>query len=544
MARAPNVEDLPEVGLRNTRDIVPIPERTALNAAIETTDAVRDVVGRIADAQNELALAQADTESAVALDGIRRRYETDDDWETAPTRARLEAETLLRGRGQELRGDATRRAWAQRSSDVLGRFDLAMGAQSRARGQALARANLLRLGETAEATAGDLGNDESTRELAVRNYAGAIDRAEELGLIDPDDAVRLQTAFSERVRGRVQDGLRAEIVERLDLDPAELADDLADPESDFRTLDPDERARYQRQAAANASGQAVDRALQHTLRTGEILSEDAIGVDWTALGDGARIQYASRVASMASAHAYAVASGDLAGRSLAEIMAAADEGESVRGRSARGHLLAARADPPGYVAATQPNVAFLRDRLHDAVAAAEAAPDDTDLRRRAVEARRAYANAQINAQSALGLSSGDIRVIDPAAITRWVRLVRGRLSPEQQEVQLSNLYERLEELYGGSLDGRDDLVDRVYSEFLEGYANAPLTTATTAPDPASVAAEGADYGVVRDQIARMIRSGGDLDDPRIDAALGRLNDADRNRLMRDPVIAEALSQSP
>ena len=543
MAQAPRSSDVPEVGLRNTRDVIPIPRSAALQEGVRTADAVGRVINTIADQQNEIALSRLDTETAVELDAIRERYRTDDDWQTAPQRARAEAETLLATRGESLRGAAARRVWEGRSADRLGRFELTMRAQSRERGASLARADLVKLGETSERTAGDLTQSEDTRELAVRNYAAAIESAIRNGLIDPDDGARLETIFADNVRRRVQDGLRAEIAERLDMDPDVLAEELADDAGAFVTLDPDERARLARTARSAAASMAIDAALEHTLRTGEILGEndERLAGGWDALGDGARLRYAQQAAAMAQMHRLAGEMGDLSGLSLAEIAARADDAQGSgagggRGAAPRAALRVIRNDPAGYVLSTQDTIRRLQQQAAQAVRAANAAPDDAEARLAAVQARRAYATATLNAQAALGLSRGQQRINSAADVDAWARRVRG-LPPERQQAAIDALPQTLLRMYGD-----EDLAERATLEHLEAFYANPDARTAPAPDPATNAATGADVGAVRAQILRAIENGGAITDPHVQVLLARLPPRERERVEQALAGGEAAEE--
>lgn len=533
MPRLPGPEDVPEVGLRNTRDIIQQPRSAVLDEAVRTVDRVGELVGRIADQQNEVALNAADIETAVELDAIRERYRTtDDDWETAPDRARAEAGAVLRARGETLRGAASQRAWEMRSSERLGRFHLDMRGQSRERGASLARADLLQLGETAEAVAGDLANSEAVRQAGVQSYAAAIDGALERGMLDPDDAVRLESTFAENVRRRVQDGLRAEVVERIDLDPGELADELEDPQSDFRTFDADERARLARQARSAAASMAMDEALEHTMRTGEIIGENhpRLAGGWAALGDGARLQYAERASRMLAANRFARQTGELSGLSLADIAVRADQAQDASEEAAaRAVLRMVARDPARHVLIQHANIELLRTRAAQAAQAARAAPDNGAAQFAATQARRAYAQATIAAQQAIGVPWGDIRIHTQASLDAWARQVRA-LPVERQQGALDRLQEQTLLLYGDP-----DLAERAVEEHLRAYLNSGPATDT---EPAQRAASGADAENVRGLIERAVAAGHDPGGPVVQNYLSRLPAGERAR------VEEALGVQP
>lgn len=534
MPRLPGPEDVPEIGLRNTRDVITPPRSAVLDEAVRTVDRVGELVGRIADQQNEVALNRADVETAVELDTIRERYRTDDDWETAPERAREEADAALKARGATLRGAAAQRAWEMRSAERLGRFHLDMRGQSRERGAAMARADLLKLGEASEAAAGDLANSEAVRQTAVQAYAAAIDSALERGMLDPDDAARLESAFAANVRSRVQDGLRAEVTERIALDPGELADELEDPESDFRTLDADERARLVRQARAGAASMAIDDALEHTLRTGEIVGEThpRLAGGWVALGDGARLQYAERASRMLAANRFARQTGDLAGLSLADIAARADQAQDASEEAAaRAVLRTVARDPASYMLAQPNNIEPLRARAAQAAAASRAAPDNSEAQMAATQARGAYAQATVAAQAALGVPSGDIRINTQASLQDWARRIHA-LPPDRQQAVLDRLGEQMLSMYGD-----EDLAQRAIEEHLSAYYGG-AGQASAGHEPAQRAASGADGENVRGLIERAITAGHDPGGPVVQSYLSRLPPAERAR------VEEALGANP
>lgn len=537
MARAPNVEDVPEAGLRQTADVVPIPQSASLQAATRVADATRTVIEEIADQQNEIALAQADTEAARGLDGILERYRTDDDWQTQPERGRVEATALLGGYAANLRGERTQRAWVLRTAQRLESFDRAVATQSRERGAELARADLVRLHTQSLEIAGDLSLPEEQRRLATTNYAGALARAQERGLVGEDWAAAREVEFAEAVRGQVREGLRGEFTDRITMDPDELADELDDPEGPWMEIDPAERARMRRQALQSAASMTMDDILEETLRTGVIVGDDdpRLADRWQYLGDGARLQYAERASNAVRIHQRAAALGELSTLSLPEIVARADEAgeDSPIGWGGRQLVRGMMNDPAAYVQSTQPNIELLRTRAVEAVRAAQQNPENRDLALAAVTARQQYAYGQVEAQASLGLSSGQIRITPRAQLEDWVRRVR-RQSPDDQQRTLDGLADQLYAMYGD-----EDLAERTLAEHMEAYYAMPRGATASAPDPATAAAQGAEYGEVREHILRALRNGADLDDPRLDVLSSRLSPADRRRLMQDPDIAAA-----
>lgn len=540
MPQAPGPEQVPQVGFQNTRDVVAIPRDPVLEEQQRTVAAAVEVTNRIADQQNQIALSQADTEMAVELDKISARYRTDDDWQTAPARARAEAAALYQARGETLRGNAARQAWAERTQERLGRFEIRMRGQSRDRGASLARANLVTLGDRAEALAGDLSQSEEARQLAVSNFVASLESAEQAGLIDPDDGARMEAAFSENVRKRVQDGLRAEVIERIEMDPDTLAEELADDAGPFRMLDPDERARLTRQATQAAGAMAMDEALERTLRTGEIIGEGDLGIDWTAMGDGARLRYAERASAMAQTHALAAEMGELSGLSLSEIATRADQAREAgasNGGAPGATLRFIRRDPAAYVGTTQPNIARLQTQAAEAIRAAQAAPDNGELQAAAARARRAWALESLRAQDALGLPAGAQRINPHQAVEAWARRVRA-LPADRQQATLDRLQGDLTRMYGDA-----DLGERAAYEHLQAFYDT--RDGMNAPEPAAAAsaARGLDYDTVRGRIVQALRTGAGFDDPRVNIALSQLSAADRNRLMEDEEINGLLAGS-
>jgi hypothetical protein len=528
MARTPTPADLPETPLRPTREVIAPPRDPTNEAVARLAGAVGGVANRIADQQNELAMTRADTESAVELDAIAERYRTDDDWETAPARARAEAAKLLAERGAGLRGALTQQAWAQRAQQRLANFETGMREQSRRRGAELTVAELIRLGETSETIAGDLSLSETARQDAVTNYAAMIERAEERGLIGADDAARLETSFADRVRARVREGLRAEIIERIDLDPDELAEELrARGEGPFAQLEPEEAARFEREARRAAASLALDEALEHTLRTGDIVGENdpRLAGRWAHLGDGARLRYAGRAADMAQMHRLAASMGEMAGLSLSEIAARADVAQRAEeGAAARALLRLIRRDPAGYTMANHPNISRLRTQMQTAYQAAQAAPGDAEAQSALVRARRAYAAGMVSAQEAQGLSRGDIRIYSRAEVSGWARRVRAR-PPAQQQQALDALPGALLRMYGD-----EDLARQAELEHLEAFYGDQAGMNAPAPEPAAAAANGYDPEQVLTQIEAQIRAGSSIDDPLVRTLISRLPANQRQRV--------------
>lgn len=538
MARTPGPADVDLVPIRNTREVVPIPESPLVATRTRAADAASQIIERVADSQNEVALARADMDAGRQLEEIRERFLTDEDWETAPDRARVEAETILKTHGESLRGARTQRAWQLRSFDRIGAFDSAMRQQARERGVELARANLVSLQERALELAGDLSMAEEVRQTAVVNYNNALDAMERRGLVGADWAASDRARFSEAVRSRAQDGLRGEFIERLALDPGDLADDLEDDAGAFSIMPADERARMVNQARQSAASRAIDAALEETLRTGRVVGEEeaALSEGWQYLNDGARLQYAERASRALDIHQRATALGSLTGKSLTEIITMADQVDANGDRTgwaARTHLRVLQSDPASYVVANQPNIAALQRAAVEAVRAAQESPDDPDARMSAVRARQAYVIANMNAQAALGLSSGEIRIHALASLREWSARVR-RHGPEEQQAILDALPQQMLAMYGD-----ENLAERATLEHLEAFYAAPSGQAAPPPNPTVSAAQGADYDSVRGLILRALRNGADLDDPRVDVLAARLAPADRARLMQDQEIARA-----
>lgn len=543
MAGVPGPDDVPQVGLRNTQDVVPVPGSAIVRSRAALADAGVALTERITDQQNELALARADIDAARELEAIRVRMLTDNDWQSQPTRARAEADTVLKTHGERLRGDQTQRAWQVRSGQRLNEFSSGMLQQSRERGADLARADLVALQTHALEVAGDLSLGEDVRQIAVRNYAGALERAQAAGLIAPDWAAADQARFAEAVRGRVQEGLRAEFVERLDLDPDDLATDIEDDEGPFRVMPPDDRARMARQARQQAAQFAIDDVLEETLTSGVIVGEDdpRLAGIWAHLGANARLDYARNAANARDLHDTAAAMGDLTGLSMAEILVRADEAQANNNRAtsfaAGVHVASMRADPAAYALQNTPNLSLLQQRASQAVAAAQAAPDDSEARINAVRARQAYVIASMEAQMALGLPSTQVRIHTAGQVGDWARRVR-RHAPDQQQALLDALPAQMLRMYGD-----EALAERAVEEHTDAYYRAQNQgMAAPPPDPAVAAAQGADYDVLRGRILRALRNGSDLDDPVLDTMIGRLSPADRTRLMQDPEIAQAGAQ--
>lgn len=541
MALTPGPMDVARTNLRPTRDVVAIPRNPGSEARTNAIDAATRVVETLADQQNETALAAADIEAGRELEGIRERMLTDDDWETQPVRARTEAQALLETRGQTLRGGRTQRVWQTRSMGRLAEFEGQMRVQSRERGSELARADLTRLWERSVETAGDLTLSEQVRRDAAINYDTALTAAVRRGLVAPDAAARESARFSTEVLGRVRDGLRAEAVERQSLDPADLAAELADDEGPFRALPPDERARFAGAARERAAANVVDSMLEHTLRTGEIISDadERLSAGWDDMGPGARFNYAQRASQAQQIHALASALDTTGEMSLPEIVATAErDGDDPETWAARQQLRVIRRDPAAYVLANQPNIDRLREAASQAVERARATPEDPTAQFTATRARLAFVTASIEAQAALGLPPGDVRIMSRAPTRDWAARVR-RHPPEDQQAILDALPNQMLRMYGN-----EDIADRAVMEHLEAYyARGPAGRDAPAPESDVAAVQGAEYDEVRGRIMRALTAGGDLDDPRIDVLMSRLTPADRRRLMEDEEIVGALGSN-
>lgn len=538
MATVPGSEQVPQVAERNTRDIIAVPQDAALDAQTRAAGAAVRLVEGLADQQNEIAANRADMEAARQLEDIRQRYETDDDWQTSPERARLEAQAVLETHGASLRGAATQRAWQARAQDRLMRFEGVMRQQSRERGVSLTRAEIIRFGDEAQELAGDLTRSDEERETAIANFVGLLQSAEDRGLLDPDSGAELESRFQEQVRRRVGQGLEAEWRQRVDLDPDDLAAEIEAAEGDWDQVDPNTRAAWVREARQAGAQAAINDALEETLRTGVIIGEndERLAGRWDYLSEGARLQYAERASVALRTHRAAAALGSLSGLSLAEIAARADEADAAGGSdgnwtvpAAQAHLRAARSDPAAYVNRTQPTVEMARTRLREARAAAAQEGAGPEAAVNATEAAYAYGLALLQMQDAIGIPPGRQRLYERSAVDAWARRVRA-LPPDRQTAAVESLPEQLMEYWG-----EDNLAARAVSEHMEAFAVAQ----PGAPDPVSNAGQGANYEATRDQIVRMIGIGADLDSDQVTAMVRALSPADRARLMTDPAIARA-----
>lgn len=543
MAQVPGSEQVPQVGLRNTRDIIAVPRNAEIEAQTQAASATVRLVESLADQQNELAAQRADLETARELEDLRQRYETDDDWMTAPTRARAEAEAIMTARGATLRGATTQRAWAARSMERLNQFDGVMRRQSRERGVSLTRAEIIRFGEEAEQIAGDLTRPEEERRLATENFVASLESAERRGLLDPDQSAEIEARFTESVRRRVSQGLEAEWRQRIDLDPDDLAAEIDAGEGQWSVVDANVRASWVREARQAGAAAAINDALEETVRTGVVIGEesDRLAGRWAYLGEGARLQYAERAAAALRTHRAASALGSLAGLSLAEIADRADQADdaggdgSWTGPAARAHLRAARSDPAAYINSTQPTVATARERLRRAreAAAQEGAPPEAATL--AQEAAYAYGVALLQMQDAIGVPPGRQRLYERPTVESWARRIRS-LPVARQAATIEALPEQLIEFWGGD----ENLAARALQEHLEALAVAEAQPGLAPPpNAANAAGQGASYDAVRDQIVRLIGIGADLDAPQVAAMVNALSPADRNRLMTDPAIARA-----
>lgn len=534
MPRVPTSEDVPQVGLQQTRDIISVPENAAIDARSRFATAAQEVVGRIADQQNEAALNLADTEAAAQLAGIQEKYANDDDWQTAPARARAEAEAFLQARGGQLRGQAAQQMWTARSADRLAQFDVRVRAQARERGAQIAVGDVIRLGDRAEELAGDLSQPEDVRRSAAENYVIAVAGLEDRGFVTPDRAAELETRFAERVRARVQQGLEGEFYTRLQRDPDELAGEIEGGEDQWGTMPADWRARAVRDAREQGARLAVSEALLHTVQTGELIPEtdDRLAGRWAHLGPEARLQYAEHAASARATYEAARALGDTTGLSLPELAARADTARSsVDGRAARAHIRAIQADPVGYLIQTNPAVDQAYRRLQQAIVARDAPGATDEARLAATLAHRQYGELLLRAQEAIGVPSGDRRLYSPQLLDQWAARVRARGDQVTADT-VAQLQSRLLTQWGSQ-----DLRDRAFLEHLEALDRA-ATRPDLAPPPSPAdqpagAVQGANYDTVRGQLLALRRAGMPVDAAPFQMLMGRLAPADRQRLMDD-----------
>lgn len=549
MAQVPGSDAVPQVGLQQTRDIIEVPRDAGLDTQVRAASATVRLVEGLADQQNEIAANRADMLAARQLEDIRARFETDDDWMTAPERARQEAEIILKTHGETLRGAASQRAWAARSTERLLQFEGRMRTQSRERGVSLTRAEIVRFGDEAEQLAGDLTRSEDERTTAVNNFVALLDSAEARGLLAPDQGAELESRFTEQVRRRVGQGLEAEWRTRLDLDPDELAAEMEAAEGPWSTLDANTRATWVREARQTGAATALNEALEETVRTGRIIGEGdpRLADRWQYLNEGARLSYASEAARAQATHRAAVTLGELSGLSLAEIAARADQadeagggdGESWTSPAARVLLRAARSDPAAYINQTQGTVAQARDRLRQARTAAAAEGATTEQQMAASEAATAYGLALLQMQDAIGVPPGRQRLYERSTVESWARRVRS-LPADRQSATLDRLGEQLVDYWGD-----ETLAARALQEHVEAFAVTPAQAGLApSPDRATSAGQGASYDSVRGQLVRLIGIGADLDSPQVASMINALSPADRQRLMNDPELVRLAGVEP
>lgn len=558
MARVPTEYDVDQVQLQVTRGVVQIPENPQFEAVARQGDVVQQTMERIRDAQIEVELARADTETALELDALHREIDTDPDWETSPDRYRERASAIIAERGAGLRGESARRAWAARGAQLDQRWTIEARARARTRGVSLARADLMRLGEESERVAGDIEIDEGRRALATQNYAGALHRAVELGLIGDDDAAQAELQFAESVRRSRQEGLVGRAYATIEEEPEALLEALRAEDGPYRELDPDQRGQLIRQTQGEVRRVQGERAqqtlydvLSETARTGRVVADtdERLAPVWEALGPDARLAYAGQAARFAQAHDYAAAVGSTAGRSLPEIAAAAEaaDGAGAAGVGARTSLRLIRRDPAAYVTATQPVVERLRQQAYAAAQAASANPGDPEAQRSARDARRAYVRRMAAAQEALGLPPAQRRIHSQAQTADWAARVRA-MPVDAQNAALDRLEPQLARMYGLNTEDAQDraalriMVDDHMSAFV-GAARDNVQTSpggVAGPTPER-AVQGADYDTVRDQVANSLRAG---NGPDARALILRLSPADQLRLTQDPAITSLLGAAP
>ncbi len=541
MPRTPGPRDIDETPLTTTRDVVRVDRDVSIEATESAALAVREITNRIRDQQIETEIARADTQAAIDLEDVRRRYETDGDWETHEPRAMAEAQEILRRRGEGLRGSIARTAWEANSLRRVQTFRSAIRTQAFERGASQERANIRRLLDETLDIASALTLPENERRRVIENVAAAGDSAVRRGFLSEDDWAAWEISFGNTLRERRQKALAGEVELRLDQESEALVEQLSDPDGRYRELDDDVRAKFLSSARRGVAHRLLSDVYTEIARTGAVVPDDSerLAPVWAALGEDARYAYAQRASALAQAHALAGEIGDLSTRSLAEIVAAADANDGAGGRSgaARVVLRALRTDPAAVILRSDPVLENRRTRAFEAAQAAQAAPDDAAAQAQATQARRAYAAAMIDAQRARGLSSGEIRIHTSAQLDEWARRTRA-MSAERQEAALAALPRQMLRMYGD-----DDIAERATLEHLDAYyAAAPGLTGARLVDeaqaPASAAA-GADYESTKLQIERALRAG---NEEAVVVLFQRLGPADQARLARDVDLGAIASE--
>jgi hypothetical protein len=259
--------------------------------------------------------------------------------------------------------------------------------------------------------------------------------------------------------------------------------------------------------------------------------------------------------------------GDLAGKSLPELAAMADEAERAGvtgggtgnpylGAAARTHLRAARDDPASYVMSTQPYVAYLAQqyttlstqaaaeltaaRAHAQTPQQRDAAENSPLQAQALEARVAYANAMLAAQAALGMPPSRQALYPRAVLQAWATRVRA-MSPADQAAYVQNsLPTQLDNTWGAMGSDNREIWEKAYREHIDALnaADQPPDQAPP-PEPADRAAQGASFDSVKGSLLRLLNAGADLDAPGVTGMVNALSPADRRRLMADPDVLRA-----
>lgn len=244
MARLPTAVDVEQAGLRVTRRVIdPDTGQQTREATSKAVSAIGELTGRIRTQQMETELSTLDMQASAELDKMIQRARVDDDWETAPDRYQAEATTKLQEMGQNLRGDAARRAWMARSMQHVTTFRSKAQSVSWSRGVDRAKSDLMTAAEQASMQASDLTVSEEVRALAVKNVASLIDSAEARGLLSPDEATDMEIRFTKGVKLQTAKAT-------VEADPAAALAQIEAKAGPFAGLDPDDAEALRNRAQA------------------------------------------------------------------------------------------------------------------------------------------------------------------------------------------------------------------------------------------------------------------------------------------------------
>lgn len=287
MPRIPGPLDVPQVGVQNTRRIVPIARDQSGERLQVVGKATTEILGRARDQQIENEVADAELQTRQQLDALRTKIENMPSdqlghegygpyWEQ-------QSQTIVDQATGRLRSPMAQRAWRQRMDTVLQSERTGITQLAQRRAVEGARAGLITSISAAQQTLVDENATPEARALAMETVQTLTRRAAERQVIGADDAAQMvaqaqaRSAEFERTQG-----MRARAQQSEDALWAQSGGDLSVALELARDLDPTLRdevtdrltARASRQQAAErvALDDSMGRAYQLIERGGSLAS--------------------------------------------------------------------------------------------------------------------------------------------------------------------------------------------------------------------------------------------------------------------------------